>query len=61
MLHKNKEGKWQVRQIPQEDGGPATEKNAIPWIQKYLDLADLLIRRGRRKKEDKDRNFHRAA
>ena len=55
MLDKN-----EVRQIPQQESDQATEKSAIPWIQKYLDLADLLIRRGKRK-GDKDRDFPRAA
>jgi hypothetical protein len=33
---------------PQEERQPG-------WIQKYLDLADLLIRRHRPKSEDKDK------
>lgn len=31
------------------------EKNFLPWIQKYLEMADLLIRRGKRKSEQRSR------
>ena len=61
MLHSNNEDKRQGRQVPQNESDQATEKSPIPWIQKYLDLADLLMRRGKRKKDDKDRDFPRAA
>jgi hypothetical protein len=30
---------------------PDTERQPASWVQKYLDLADLLIRRSKRKRE----------
>ncbi len=40
--------------IPREhEDTDRNEKSYFPWIQKYLDLADLLIRRNRPKGEIK--------
>ena len=34
---------------------PEKEKNPVPWIQKYLDLADLLIARVKHTRERDER------
>jgi len=57
MLHKN-EDKGRVRNIRRQPG--EQEKNPASWIQKYLDLADMLIRRNKRK-DDEDHDIPRAA
>jgi hypothetical protein len=33
--------------VLQEEERQKKDKNQLPWIQKYLELADLLIRRGK--------------
>jgi hypothetical protein len=45
----------QVRSPSGGDQQQQDEERQPGWIQKYLDLADLLIRRRRPKSEDKDK------
>jgi len=59
MLRKS-EDKGRVRNIPRRPGEQEKEKSPASWIQKYLDLADLFIRRNWRK-DDEDDDIPRAA
>lgn len=43
------EAKRRGRQQSDEERQPQPEKNPVPWIQKYLDLADMVIHRARYK------------
>jgi hypothetical protein len=43
-----------VRKNSSENRQPGKEKSQLPWIQKYLEMADLLIRRGKHKGHDED-------
>ena len=47
MVNKRKESEQAKRPI---EAKPDTEKQPASWVQKYLDLADLLIRRRKHKR-----------
>jgi hypothetical protein len=49
-----------TEQVEYERGHWGKEKSPLAWIQKYLDLADLLIKRGKRTNH-KDREDRKAA
>jgi len=55
------ERKGHVRPIPQDELSEGKEKNQLPWIRKYLDLADKLIRREKRKDKGEDNDDDRPA
>ena len=54
-----------LTRVPDEEEYQGKEKRALAWIRKYLDLADLLIKRGKHKHEfnehDDSRNQRKAA
>jgi hypothetical protein len=50
MVNSKKENEQAKRPI---EAQPDTEKQPASWVQRYLDLADLLIRR-RKQKHDQD-------
>jgi hypothetical protein len=54
-----------IRPIPPDEPNQGKDKNQPPWIRKYLDLADKLMKRDKRKdkdkKDDDDRDMSRAA
>jgi len=57
------ERKGHIRPIPQDESDEGKEKNQLPWVRKYLDLADKLMKRDKRnkKKDEDDENVSRAA
>jgi len=57
MLNRGREWEQPATPVQHEDPDPK-EKSSFPWIQKYLDLADLLIRRNKQRSEIKKREDH---
>lgn len=49
MVNKNEE---KQRLKNPTEAQPDTEKQPASWVQKYLDLADLMIRRRKHKRDD---------
>lgn len=47
MVNKKKEPEQAKRQV---ETHPDTEKQPASWVQKYLDLADLLMKRRKQKR-----------
>ncbi len=49
LMNKKKESEQTKRPAVAQ---PDTEKQPASWVQRYLDLADLLIRRRKQKRDD---------
>ena len=52
VVNRKKESEQAKRQI---EVHPHTEKQPASWVQKYLDLADVLMRRRKQKREQNPR------